>query len=175
MENQTKKTLGQAIDELIENLKGLDETSRPIAIKTVCEHLNISLTGISSIVDKISKQNSISQETPKETNETEKSSKTIDIRSLKEQKSPSSAIEMACILALYLNEYASSNERKEEIEAKDIMKYFKQADYPLPKVPEQVLRNAKGAGYFDSKTRGKFKLNPVGYNLATHALPRIKK
>ena len=41
MEN--KKSLGEAIDELVLALKDLDETSRVIAIKAVVEHLNIPL------------------------------------------------------------------------------------------------------------------------------------
>ena len=48
-------------------------------------------------------------------------------RSLKEQKNPSSAREMACIVAYYLEHYAPVGERKNSISAEDITKYFKQA------------------------------------------------
>jgi hypothetical protein len=38
----------------------------------------------------------------------------------------------------------------------------------------QVLVDARGAGYFDSAGRGKYKLNPVGHNLVVHKLPKKK-
>lgn len=96
-----------------------------------------------------------------------------DIRTLKEQKAPSSAGQMAAIVAYYLSEIAPKNERRDSITTKDIQIYFKQAGYPLPKVLKVTLPNAKFAGYFDSGTNpGSYKLNPVGYNLVTHNLPR---
>jgi hypothetical protein len=38
---------------------------------------------------------------------------------------------------------------------------------------QQVLPDAKAAGYFDSVDRGKYKLTRVGYNLVTHSLPKV--
>lgn len=166
MSNNSSKKLGQAIDELIEALKDLDETARPIAIKAACEHLNISL-----IYDQPAKTSPPLTREPLK----EEANDRVDIRTLNEQKAPSNAQEMACIVALYLSEHVNENEKKDEIDTKDIEKYFKQAVYPLPKVPAQVLRNAKAAEYFDSTKRGKFKLNPVGYNLVVHILPRKSK
>jgi len=49
-----------------------------------------------------------------------------DIRTLKDNKSPSNGQEMACLVALYLSEYAPDGDKKEEIETEDIKKYFKQ-------------------------------------------------
>jgi hypothetical protein len=54
----------------------------------------------------------------------------------------------------------------------DMIKYFKQAGFTLPKKPQFLLVNAKNAGYFDSAGTGKYRLNPVGYNLVAHNLPR---
>jgi len=79
---------------------------------------------------------------------------------------------MAAVVAYYLQELAPEEERKSEVDVSDMEVYFKQAGFPLPRVPRVILQNAKAAGYFNSAARGKFKLNPVGYNLVAHNLPR---
>jgi len=94
-----------------------------------------------------------------------------DIRTLKAEKVPHSAVEMAALVAYYLSELAPSDERRDAIGTADIEKYFKQAHYPLPKTPRFALTNAANAGYFDSVARGLYRLNPVGYNLVVHKLP----
>lgn len=103
----------------------------------------------------------------------EKSNRAIsDIRSVKEQKQPHTANEMAAVLAYYLSELAPHDSRKSEITAADVDKYFKQAGFPLPAVARFTLQNAKNAGYLDSgSARGSYKLNPVGHNLVAHNLP----
>ncbi|HXH05990.1 MAG TPA: hypothetical protein VNI83_05295 [Vicinamibacterales bacterium] len=95
-----------------------------------------------------------------------------DIRSLAEQKKPRSAVEMAVLVAYYVAEVAPTDERKNEITTEDVRKYFKQANYPLPRRPRKTLFDAKNAGYLDGgSARGSYKLNPVGYNLIAHNLP----
>jgi hypothetical protein len=96
----------------------------------------------------------------------------VDIRTFKEEKQPSSAMEMAATVAYYLSELAPLPERKSEVQVEDMVKYFKQANFPLPKSPQFLLVNAKNAGYFDSIGSGNYKLNTVGYNLVAHNLPR---
>lgn len=95
-----------------------------------------------------------------------------DIRVLKEQKVPETANEMAAIVAYYLAEIVSPSEQKKTVDIADIKKYFKQAQYPLPSNVPMTLVNAKNAGYFDAAGGGQYKLNPVGYNLVAHTLPR---
>ncbi|MGH3010026.1 MAG: hypothetical protein ACRDLM_11560 [Gaiellaceae bacterium] len=97
---------------------------------------------------------------------------TTDIRSLRKEKEPTSAVEMAAVVAYYLSELAPSGEQKEAIGSADIEKYFKQAQYRLPQRIDKALHNAAAAGYFDRTGRGEFRLNPVGFNLVTHGLPR---
>lgn len=157
----TAKTLGQAIDEIILALQSLDQNSRITAINAVCEYLSIPLIEKTKI------------ESPSET--IQHPTKTMltplqDIKSFKEQKKPSSANEMAALIAFYLSEMAQ--DRKAEVEVDDMVKYFKEAEFPLPKVPQVLLQNAKNAGYFDLVGGGKYKLNPIGYNLVAHNLPR---
>lgn len=95
-----------------------------------------------------------------------------DVRGLKEQKTPESANEMAAVVAYYLAEVVNPTEQKKTIDISDIEKYFKQAQYPLPSNVQMTLVNAKNAGYFDAVGGGQYKLNPVGYNLVVHTLPR---
>jgi hypothetical protein len=95
-----------------------------------------------------------------------------DIRRLKEQKNPGAANEMAALVAYYLAEVVSETEKKPAIEISDVEKYFKQANFKLPRNLKMTLVNAKNAGYFDATGTGKYKLNPVGYNLVVHSLPR---
>ncbi len=168
-----KKSLGQAIDELVLALKDLDESSRIIAIKAVIEHLNIPI---------VSNTKSPQGSQPFNPNPNENANQQnlltntviVDIQSLKENKQPANSIEMACIVAYYLGNHAPENEKMDSIGKNEIDKYFKQANFPLPKAIQQVLVDAKSSGYFDSAERGKYKLNPVGYNLVAHKLPRSK-
>lgn len=94
-----------------------------------------------------------------------------DIRSLREAKAPRSAVEMAALVGYYLADLASDDERKDSVDAADMERLFKQAQYPLPSRIANTLPNAASAGYFDSAGRGKYRLNPVGYNLVAHGLP----
>lgn len=95
-----------------------------------------------------------------------------DIRSLTVEKKPRNSIEMAVVVAYYLAEVSSQQERKVEIGSDEIAKYFKQADFPLPGRAAKTLFDAKSAGYLDAgATRGTYKLNPVGHNLVAHNLP----
>lgn len=96
----------------------------------------------------------------------------LDIRSLTDQKQPGTDIEMATLVAYYLKHKAPDGERKDEIGTEDIDTYFVQAGYPLPSNKTSTLPNAKKAGYLESASWGKYKLNSVGHNLVAHNLPR---
>ena len=99
----------------------------------------------------------------------------LHIKELKNQKQPRSAIEMATLVAYYLSNKAPANERKQTITTKDIETYFKIADFHLPTKPQFTLPNTKSAGYLDALGNGEYKLNPVGYNLVVHSMPKTKK
>ena len=159
----TIKSLGEAIDELIKALQPLSQESRLTAIRAACDHLKIHVTGKDiSTGSQPAKDATSSGSTP-----------TIprDIRNLKDEKQPTSANEMATLVAYYLAELAPETDRKTEVTVDDMTKYFKQAAFPLPKSPDMLLQNAKAAGYFDVAKRGFFRLNPVGFNLAAYNLP----
>lgn len=93
------------------------------------------------------------------------------IKTLKEQKQPKSANEMATLVAYYLANAAPKADRKDRITAKDIETYFKIAEFPLTKT-QFTLPNAKAAGYLDAVGDGEYKLNAVGHNLVVHSMPR---
>jgi hypothetical protein len=105
----------------------------------------------------------------------DRTSRQADIRSLKNEKLPRSANEMAALVAYYLSEVAPETHRKQTIDSDDIKTYFKQAPFKLPSSAKMTLVNAKNAGYLESTGEpGQYKLNPVGYNLVAHNLPAGK-
>lgn len=162
-EKPKAKTIGQAIDAIIEALQDLDTPSRVSAIRAACDHLSVELP---STFEK--QGDPVKGDTSSQGN----NRGYTDIRALKEAKKPASVNEMAAIVAYYLQEIASSAEHQTSVGISDMEKYFKQANFPLPKVVPMILNNAKKAGYFESEGSGKFRLNPVGYNLVAHNLPR---
>jgi hypothetical protein len=95
----------------------------------------------------------------------------ISIRDLKDEKRPTSANQMAALVAYYLSEVVDHEARKEAINSSDLQTYFKQAGFRLPKLLRNALPNAAAAGYFNAVGNGLYRLNPVGYNLVVHKLP----
>jgi hypothetical protein len=169
----TKLTLGQAIDQIISALTALDESARNTAISAACAHLNLKTSphpeGAGGLTHPVV-QAKVATSHHVQTHH----GKGVDIRSLKEEKNPDSAKQMACVVAYYLQELAPESDRKDTISSQDIEKYFKQASFKLPMKVAQVLVDAKRSGYFEQATRGEYKLNAVGYNLVAHGLPAKK-
>lgn len=99
----------------------------------------------------------------------------VHIKDIVRDKKPKSAIEMATLVAYYLSHKAPQNERKETVNNKDIETYFKIGDFKLPSKPKFTLVNTKGAGYLDAVGDGEYKLNPVGYNLVVHSMPKTSE
>lgn len=156
----------EAMKIIIEVLSPLDAKERERVIEYVFNRLGINLTQKNSINQPITAPVLVQ---PQLCSSPDKD--IIDIKSLKEQKQPSNDAEMAAIVGYYLSELAPIDERKKEIGQKELEKYFKQARFELPKHIRMTLPVAKDSGYFDSVKRGKYKLNPVGYNLVAHKLP----
>ena len=79
---------------------------------------------------------------------------------------------MTALVGYYLSEVAPAPLRKDVLTVEDVKKFFKQANFRLPKRPQMALVNAKNAGYLDpTGESGSYRLNPVGYNLIAHSLP----
>ena len=172
---QEKQSLGQAIDQIVHALSSLEDTARKTALIAVCAHMNIELglstsTGTASSI--IGSKTVTPPADPQSPLNPQLAGRThVDIRTLKDQKKPVSARQMACLVAFYLQEHAPENERKDSVSAADLEKYFKQAGFKLPQHLQQILPDAKSSGYFNSGARGEYKLNAVGYNLVAHNLP----
>ncbi len=96
----------------------------------------------------------------------------VHIATLKDEKKPRSANEMAALVAYYLSHLASPEQRKTTVTTEDLQTYFKIAKFPLPRQIRVTLQNATNAGYLDSAGEGEYKLNAVGYNLVVHNMPR---
>jgi hypothetical protein len=173
-----KLTLGAAIDQVVEALKTLEKKEQQTVISTVCTFLDLNPVGFASAssmtTPPLTPSTSAKPEGVHKHDEHVHRS-TIDIRTLKDQKQPDSARQMACVVAYYLLDHAPEAERKNSIKSDDLEKYFKQAGYKLPKKIEQVLVDCKAAGYFETISRGEYKLTRVGYNLVTHSMPKGQK
>ncbi len=166
-DSATPKTLGQAIDEIVHALGPIDGPSRITAIRAACEHLKVRFSEVAATD---TSSNTVDSSL---TGSQAPGLKVSDIKSFRNERQPSSANEMAAVVAFFLSELAPEGERKSEVQTEDMVKYFKQAGFPLPKTPRMLLTNAKNSGYFDSGAAGGYKLNAVGYNLVAHNLPRV--
>lgn len=164
-----KLSIGQAIDALIGVLEKLDSKSRDIALATACAHLGIARSDSVPAPERNKATEAVA--TPPIAQAPLLQNAVVDIRTLKTQKQPKSAQQMACLVAYYLQETAPIEERKATITSDDIEKYFKQAGFKLPAKIRQVLSDSRLHGYFDAVSRGEYKLNAVGYNLVAHSMP----
>lgn len=159
-----------AIQQVIAALSELDSEARARVISYVFQRLGISSPAVLT-------ETGTSGATPLHGVEgaapaVQHGRRQIDMRTLGQEKSPRSANERVAVVGYYLSELAPAEERKTEISAADITKYFKQAGFPLPGAARMTLVNAKNAGYLDAGAgRGTYKLNPVGHNLVAHSLP----
>ena len=172
--SEQKPTIGRAIDQIVEALGAFEDRDQTTILSTVCSHLQITLGSVTAeAAGRVSPSPEVpSLPLPETHHEHEQKSKhELDIRTLKDQKHPTSAKQMACLVAYYLLEYAPDEERKQSITTADLEKYFKQAKFKLPEKLEQLLGASKRSGYFETAARGEYKLTRVGYNLVTHNLP----
>ena len=170
-------TLGQAIDQIIEALRPLKPEERLTAVEAACSHLDVKIESGRPVLPTPSA--SLSQQPPSSQSTSPgpivSPRLKVDIRSLKDQKQPKSARQMACVIAYYLRELAPESERRETVNSKELEKYFKQARFKLPKNIGQILPDARSGGYFETASgKGEYALNAVGYNLVAHNLPTNK-
>jgi hypothetical protein len=153
----------KAIRTIIELLKPLDETGRSRVLEYVLKRLEMNAFQSEAAI--VSDRGS-SLATPLA------ASAITDIRTLTAEKQPRSANDMVALIAYYLSELARESEASATVNVETIRKYFKMAGFPMPRVPKNALTNATAAGYLENVSRGEYRLNPVGYNLVVHGLPR---
>jgi hypothetical protein len=158
-------SLGKAIDEIISALKPFEVDDQNAILSAVCTLLKLSNPVAVSATQPATIVDPPVREVPRSIG--------MDIKSLAAEKSPSNAVQMACLVAVYLQEHAPDAERNDTVNTADLDKYFRQAKFRMPNDIGSVLPNAKKAGYLDSAaTRGEYKLTAVGYNLVVHNLPQ---
>lgn len=165
----------EAIKQIIESLEKLETDEKKRVLDYIFNRIGLKNKSSGDFIIDVENQNKVNDNLFENANNT-KTEKIIynkDIRSLREEKDPKTAIQMTVLVAYYLSELAPDGEKKDSINSNDITKYFKQANFELPKgEPIYVLRNARSAGYLESTgVAGCYKLNPVGYNLVAHNLP----
>jgi hypothetical protein len=153
----------QAIHAIIEALKPLAEQERRRTLEYVLGRFGLLPA---QPLNSLSAQHAtVPAQLP-----TQAASYVQDIRTLKELKTPKSAIEMAALVAYYVSELAPTGERNRQINKADLERYFKMAGFRLPADAGFTLVNAKNAGYLDNAGGGQYTLNPVGYNLVVHRM-----
>jgi hypothetical protein len=172
MNDQIDKEV-DAIKTLLLVLKPLEPSVRESVLEYVLKRLNINLREAHVPIEALPEPPQKPTEPQIPTPPVRKDE--VHIKDLREEKKPKSAIEMTALVAYYLSHLAPKNERKDTITRKDIETYFKIAEYRLPSQIAFTLPNTKRAGYLDSAGQGKYKLNPVGYNLVVHSLPQIEQ
>jgi hypothetical protein len=148
---EEKLTLGQAIDQVEKALASFDVPDQQTILTAVCAHLKIAPAASAAQVIPPSAHDGMATGTsitPGPTVSPLGFSAGIDIKTLKNQKQPSSAKQMACVVAYYLAELAPEKERKQAVTVADLEKYFKQAGFPLNQKMEQLLVDGKRSGYF---------------------------
>ncbi len=158
----------KAMGEIVAALSDLDDAARSRVIKYVLERIGSNASAGSILPLPIAAPVRVSGERSELGND-----QVVDIRTLKDQKKPKSAIQMAILVAYYLKEKAPLAERKDSIDASDIEKYFIQAHFELPAGKNgalDTLGNAKRSGYLESAGGGSYRMNAVGYNLVAFRL-----
>src|SRR5687767_10594458 len=122
---QPKISLGQAIDQIIAALEGLDSDARGTALETARAHLKIAgapVPPIAALDIKTHQPSAGGTQHQRHDAAAPSASSARDIRSLRTEKNPKSAREMACVVAFYLQEVAPAGERKESISTADLEK-----------------------------------------------------
>jgi hypothetical protein len=154
---------GPALKAIIDLLKPLDEMGRSRVLEYVLKRLDMAAFQSEPAIgaEPVSAGSSVFAGGPVK-----------DIRAFTAEKQPRSANEMVALIAYYLSDLAPATEASATVNVEMIRKYFKLANFPMPRVVKNALTNAAAAGYLESVSRGEYRLNSVGHNLVVHGLPR---
>ncbi len=159
---------GKAIQDISKILKPLDIASKKNVVEYVFKSLGLN-QHLDHSNDTTPEKSSVSNSIFAQQNEP--LTKVMDIRSFAIQKKPKTTVQKIALVGFYLSEIAKEDEKAEQFRVNDIEKYFKQAGFKLPANVSVELSRTKDAGYIEKTQKGKYKLNPVGYNLIAYTLP----
>ncbi len=128
-----------AIKTITKALESLDSGAQQRALDYAVSHLGLTAP------------NTRTPPTPPSRSHTEV--RQLDIRTLRDDKKPSSDIQMVALVGYYLSELAPKESRKDIFGTGEVEQCFKQAGHRLPRNLSYTLANAKDAGYLDSVGR----------------------
>jgi hypothetical protein len=94
-----------------------------------------------------------------------------DIKTFIDAKNPKNGTQFAATVAYFHKFLARDGEKKETIDADDLIDAYRKAERERPKRPGQTLIDAYADGVLDKAERGEYTLNTVGENLVAMVLP----
>jgi hypothetical protein len=160
--------VGKAITTIISALKPLDSSAQVQVLKFVIEHLDIA---VASVQPAAPAGGPTGGQQPAGTGAAAQND-VVDIRAFAKDKQPKTVSEKVALVAYYLANVAQGDHRRDSIGSEDLHPNFDQADFEMPNTsPQMMLANAKNAGYLNALGKGRYRLNPVGFNLIKHKLP----
>ncbi|MCC6139009.1 MAG: hypothetical protein IT389_00175 [Nitrospira sp.] len=162
---QGKTTHFDAAKIIVETLQGLDKTSQALAMRFAAETLGLQ----SAPVTQSPVASGISTSTHAPPPSSDGAARLTDIKQFAAQKSPKSDQQFAAVVAYFYRFEAPDTQRKDTIDADFLLEAARLAGRKRPS--RYALNNAKNAGYIDSVSAGKFRINAVGENLVAMTLP----
>lgn len=94
-----------------------------------------------------------------------------DIKTFLDEKNPTSANQLVAAVAYYYKFEAPANEKKNSINADDILEACRKGQRERPKHSNQILVNASAFGLVDKVGTGAYEINSVGENLVAVSMP----
>ena len=160
-----KTTHFDAAKIIVETLQGLDKTSQALAMRFAAETL-----GLQSVTQPPAPP-VIPASTSASSSGIAGTSHSMDIKQFTAAKAPKSDQQFAAVVAYFYRFEAPEAQRKETVDADSLLQAARLAGRKRPGNPGLTLNNAKNAGFLDSATTGKFRINSVGENLVAMTLP----
>lgn len=154
----------EAVRKLVETLEPFDSDERERIIRWACEKLGMRSTSTSP--REISAPTSLA-----DSSVLQRASSGTDIKSFVQMKDPKSAQQFVAVVAYYYAFEAPQAERKDTIGVEEVTDACRKAVFKRPKNISQTLINTLHAGYIDRSGSGRYKINSVGENLVSMALP----
>src|SRR5437773_6288648 len=154
-----------AAKAVAEQLKGLEKERQQRILRWVAESLSLEL-GIATATEWQKAETTASRGAMSAHEEAQLSQRRpADIKTFVDSKRPKSDVQFATVVAYYYRFEASTENRKESIDAATLQEAARLAGRRRLSKPLKTLNNAKTLGYLDSAERGQFGVNSVGENL----------
>jgi hypothetical protein len=153
-----------AIKTICDALEPFDESERERIIRWASERL-----GIKNVPATVQTQQAFTSPTAGQSPATQPGVK--DIKTFLTEKNPTSANQLVAAVAYYHKFEAPITERKNAINADDILEACRKGGRERPKHTNQILVNASAFGLVDKVGTGSYEINSVGENLVAVSMP----